>query len=127
MAGNQPKSGDVLLMVGTRKGAFLFWSDHKRKDWGRSMHHPGWMVHHMEYDGRDGSLYAATNGEVFGALVQRSQDFGATWEARSEKLDYPGESERRVRKVWHIEPILDAPAGQLYAGVERAGLFRTED
>ena len=122
-----PNEGDVLLMVGTRKGGFLFWSDPDRKDWRRSLHHQGWMVHHMAHDPRDNSIYAATNSGNFDGLVQRTPDFGATWEKRSEKLDYPAESEYRVRKVWHLKPKPDGSAGHLYAGVERAGLFFTED
>jgi hypothetical protein len=91
-------------MVGTRKGSFLFWSDPTRKNWKRSFHHEGWMVHHMVYDPRHNDVYAATNGEVFGGLVQRSSNFGESWEHKNEKLDYPGDSEHRVRKIWHVAP-----------------------
>lgn len=41
MAQDRPVQGDVLLMVGTRKGAYLFWSDPGRTDWRRSYHHSG--------------------------------------------------------------------------------------
>lgn len=36
-----PKQGDVVVMVGTKKGGFLFWSDPGRNDWQRSLHHRG--------------------------------------------------------------------------------------
>jgi photosystem II stability/assembly factor-like uncharacterized protein len=122
-----PKSGDIVLMVGTRKGAFIFWSDPERDTWERSYHHGGWMVHHMAYDDRDGAIYAATNGEVFGALVQRSDDLGESWEHHNEGLDYPAEIEERVRKVWHIRPGSPDQVDRVYAGVERAGLFMSDD
>ena len=114
-------------MVGTRKGSFLFWSDQSRKQWNRSFHHEGWMVHHMTYDARNNEIYAATNGEVFGGLVQRSQDFGKSWEHHNDKLDYPSDSEHRVRKIWHVAPGPESTPNQIYAGVERAGLFVSED
>lgn len=114
-------------MVGTRKGAFLFWSDQNRKQWKRSFHHEGWMVHHMIYDTRNNEIYSATSGEVFGGLVQRSPDFGKTWEHHNEKLDYPSDSEHRVRKIWHVEPGPESTPNRIYAGVERAGLFVSDD
>jgi len=127
MPGEQPQRGDVLVLVGTRKGGFVLWSDERRRDWRRHPVHAGWMLHHMNFDPRDQSLYAATNGEVFGALVQRSEDFGQTWQTRNEKLDYPAESPHRIRKVWNVAPAgADAPE-RVFAGVERAGLFRSDD
>ena len=122
-----PKVGDVLVMVGTKKGSFLFWSDPARMQWQRSQHHRGWMVHHLAHDPRDNSIYAATNSGNYDGVVQRTPDFGATWERRSEKLDFPAESEHRVRKVWHLAPKPNGSPGHLYAGVERAGLFTTDD
>lgn len=127
MATRTPEKGDVLLMVGTRKGSFVYWSDPDRKDWHYRPSHDGWMVHHMTHDSRDNSIYAATNSEVFGAVVQRSEDFGGSWDRPSEKLDYAGDSERRVRKVWHLSPKPADSPGHLYAGVEQAGLFTTGD
>lgn len=122
-----PKVGDVLVMVGTKKGSFLFWSDPARRRWQRSQHHKGWMVHHLAHDPRDNSIYAATNSGNYDGVVQRTPDFGATWERRSEKLDFPAESEHRVRKVWQLQPKPNGSPGHLYAGVERAGLFTTDD
>ncbi len=127
MPSEHPSSGDVLLLVGTRKGAFVYWSDPERKDWKRTFHHEGWMVHHLAYDQRAAAIYAATNSEVFGGLIQRSLDFGSTWKHRNEKLDYPASSEHRVRKVWHVRPGHPRDPERVYAGVERAGLFMSND
>lgn len=123
MPKNRPSKGDVLLMVGTRKGAFIYWSNQERQEWQRSFHHEGWMTHHMAIDPSDQSIYAATNGEVFGGVVQRSPDFGGSWEKQNEKLDYDPDHAHRVRKIWHVLPTKEA----LYAGVERAGLFQSSD
>jgi photosystem II stability/assembly factor-like uncharacterized protein len=124
MGRHQPKKGDLLLMVGTRKGAFLFWSDPGRIDWNQSFHHQGWMVHSLAYQAETQTLFTATNNEVYGALVQRTQDFGESWTHQDQKLDYPGDWDYRVRKVWQVEV---GHSGKLYAGVERAGLFVSED
>ena len=45
----RPRVGDTLVMVGTRKGAFLFWSDKGRRVWQRSHHHLGWTTHAVTY------------------------------------------------------------------------------
>jgi photosystem II stability/assembly factor-like uncharacterized protein len=122
-----PKAGDVVLMVGTRKGGFFFTSNPERKSWQRSSHHDGWMVHDNAYDPRDGSIYSATNGEVFGGVVQRTVDFGQTWKKENEGLDFDPSSENRVRKVWKITPGSTDHPGRVYAGSERAGLFLSDD
>ena len=86
--GGYPQAGDVLVMVGTKKGTFLFWSDPARRTWQRSEHHLGWMVHALSYDPRHNSIYAATNSAWFGAVVQRSDDGGRTWDHLNEGLDF---------------------------------------
>ena len=56
-------AGDVLVLVGTNKGAFVIRSDKKRKTWkiGKP-HFAGESVYAMAYDGRGGKhrLLAAT-------------------------------------------------------------------
>lgn len=117
----------ILLMVGTRKGAFTFQSDEGRRTWQRQgPFFPGWEVHHMAYDGRSRTMYAAANTFNYGAVVARSQDRGQTWTHSSEGLTYgeasPGPT---LRRVWHLRP--GRAAGELYAGVEHAGLFFSRD
>jgi photosystem II stability/assembly factor-like uncharacterized protein len=120
-----PRSGDLLLLVGTRKGLFVFHSNPERREWQQTMHHPGWMVHASAYDPRDGMLYAATNSEVFGGIVQRSADLGASWESECQGLKFDDESGFKLRKIWQV--ACGARAGEVYAGSERAGIFRSED
>ena len=51
--GVEAKRGDIVLMVGTRKGAFLLTSGHARRNWAVSgAHHAGSDVFHMAYDSR---------------------------------------------------------------------------
>ena len=46
--GQSPKQGDVILLVGTRKGAFILSNDPGRMDWAiTGPHHPGSDIFHM--------------------------------------------------------------------------------
>jgi hypothetical protein len=72
----------VLILVGTRKGAFVLGSDESRKGWSVSGPQLGGMeVFHLTQDLRDGGgLWAAVNSPIWGAEIQRSHDLGATWQ-----------------------------------------------
>lgn len=122
-----PMPGDILVMVGTKKGTFLFWSDQRRQDWQRSQHHLGWMVHALSYDSRHGSIYAATNSAWFGAMVQRSDDCGRHWTHLNHGLDFAADEERRVREIWQVQPGHDERPDEVWAGSKEAGLFRSTD
>jgi hypothetical protein len=119
----RPQTGDVLVLVGTKKGTFLFWSDPARRVWQRSHHHLGWSTYAISYDARHGSILAATNSAVFGALVQRSDDFGVTWEHLNQGLDFSGEDERRVREVWQVQPGHADRPDEVWAGSRQGGVF----
>ena len=69
-------------------------------------------------------------------VVQRTPDFGATWERRNEKLDFPAESEHLVRKVWQpgggglmVHTILVDPQdpNRIYVAISAAGTYRSDD
>ncbi len=77
-----PKGGDVLLLVGTMKGAFLLCSNRARQRWQVSgPHFPGHTVYALAYDGRQGRqrLWAGTKNFAYGALLRSSDDFGRHW------------------------------------------------
>jgi hypothetical protein len=122
---SRPKPGDVLLLAGTNKGTFLFWSDPQRRDWHSTHHHGNWQTYHAVYDPRDNTIYAATNSSWLGSTVRRSQDLGQTWDEPGEGPSYGAESGYRVENIWHIRP--GRRAGEVYAGVQRAGLFHSSD
>lgn len=126
MVNRKPQRGDVLVLVGTAKGGFLFWSDPDRLEWRHSFHHPGWDVYHMVYDPRDGTVYAAANSAGLGGIVQESRDLGQTWSHRDQGMEYPPEAPHQLTRVWHVEPGPASEPGLIYAGVERAGLFRRQ-
>ena len=113
----------VLLMVGTKKGAFLLDGDADRRSWSiRGPFCTGFEIRDVTYDPADGSVYAAAASPWFGPAVFRSPDLGETWTHSSAGLTY-GEGGPDVTRVWNVTPA----HGAVYAGVEPAGLFRSDD
>jgi photosystem II stability/assembly factor-like uncharacterized protein len=113
----------VLVMVGTKKGAFLLESDEARRDWRiRGPFCEGFEVRDVSYDPSDGSIYAAASSPWFGAAVFRSPDLGETWTHSSEGLTY-GDDGPKLTRLWNVTP----GQGAVFAGVEPAGLFRSDD
>lgn len=114
----------VLLLVGTRKGAFILDGDEARRDWHvRGPFAETWPIHDVSYDAPTGTIYAGGGSPWYGASVWRTSDLGETWTQSSSGLSYGGD-EGPLMTVWNVTP---APDGTLYAGVEPAGLFRSED
>ena len=126
-----PSEGDVLLLVGTMKGAFLFWSDGERSAWRmEGPHFRGETVYALAYDGRGGRrrLLAGTQSFHWGSVVRWSDDFGATWSApERQNVRFPEGSELAVANVWQLRPGRAEEPEVLYAGVEPAALFESRD
>src|SRR6266851_1087676 len=96
----------VLILVGTKKGAFIVDGGAERHSWRlRGPFCETWPMNHVVGDPASGTIYGGGGNAWFGAAVWKSSDLGATWTHSSEGL-----------------------AGRrLYAGVEPAGLFRSDD
>jgi photosystem II stability/assembly factor-like uncharacterized protein len=113
----------TLLLVGTRKGAFLIESDADRRDWRiRGPFCEGWPVYHAVFDQGSGSIYAAAASEWHGSAVWHSGDLGETWVHSSDGLSY-GEDGKRMSKV----SSLAAAHGRVLVGVEAPGIFESKD
>jgi hypothetical protein len=114
----------VVLLVGTKKGAFILESDANRRDW--SLRGPmceGWPVHDIIHDSASGAIYAGAGSPWYGPAVWRSDDLGETWTHSSAGLTY-GDDGPKVTTIWGLAT---APDGAILAGVEEAGLFRSTD
>jgi photosystem II stability/assembly factor-like uncharacterized protein len=129
----------VRVLVGTRKGAFVMTSDAKRQRWDiGGPYFAGWEVYHLKGSPADANrLYAAQSTGWFGQLIQRSNDGGKTWGPVGNKFVYDGIPGTHLwydgtprpwefKRVWHLEPSLTDP-DTVYAGVEDASLFRSQD
>ena len=143
----------VSVMVGTRKGGFIFSSDQNRGNWTISrLHFKSWKVMHMVLDTRDQRLHAAVVHDVYGASAHYSDDMGETWiqakkipqfespPAYGRPLSTPDEvraaiaedeiptaAQEKINQIWHIKPGRHNEPGVLYAGVEPAALFISAD
>ena len=111
------------LLIGTKKGAFILDGDPAREAWSlRGPFCEAWPINHLVADPASGTIYGAGGNEWFGPAVWKSEDLGASWSHSSEGLAY-AEGEAPIKAAWSL-----APDGErLYAGVEPAGLFRSED
>jgi photosystem II stability/assembly factor-like uncharacterized protein len=131
--------GTVRLLVGTRKGAFIFTSDEGRERWDiTGPHFPGWEIYHLKGSAADPNrLYASQSTGWFGQILQRSDDGGRSWQPVNNDFRYEGEvgphkwydgspHPYEFKRVWHLEPSLQNP-DVVYAGVEDAALFRSDD
>ncbi len=127
--GIEANRGDIVLMVGTRKGAFLLTSDPKRRNWSVSGPlHAGSDIFHMAYDDREvGTLFAAINSPIWGPEIQRSHDLGSTWRKAERNPQFAETHSDSVEKVWHVEPGRPGDPGVVYAGVSPAALFKSMD
>lgn len=129
----------VRLLVGTRKGAFVLTSDEARKSWDVSgPHFAGWEIYHVKGSPIDENrIYASQSSSWFGQQIQRSDDGGKTWQPVDNTFAYDGVPGTHqwydgtphpweFKRVWHIEPST-TEADSVYAGVEDAALFRSND
>jgi photosystem II stability/assembly factor-like uncharacterized protein len=124
-----PKPGDVLLIVGTMKGAFLFRSDAQRKRWQRGgPYFPGQAVYAAAYDDRGGRrrLWAGTENFHFGPGLRASDDFGKTWTDKG-NVHFPADAGASLKRVWQIVPGRADEPEVLYCGTEPAALFESRD
>ncbi len=117
----------ILLMVGTQKGAFLLSSDERREHW--NVEGPllkGWSVFDLTLDLRQTPLmYAAVGHFIYGPAVHISDDLGQSWKQVEHVPKY--ESGHKLNNVWCVVPGRESEPGVLYAGVDEAGLFVSQD
>jgi len=124
------REGDVLLLVGTVKGAFLLRSTVDRSRWDvAGPYFPGQAVYALAYDTRAGRrrLWASTSS-YWGTYLRSSDDFGRVWTNPLEaQIKFPPDSGASLKNVWQI--CLGPPdqPNLLYCGVDPAALFESRD
>ena len=126
-------SGRLVLLVATRKGAWMFHSDRKRKTWtSDGPHFLGHTVSHLQLDPRDGrTLLAAARTGHLGPTVFRSTNLGRSWkEAQQPPAFAQGGNGLPGRTVDHnfwLTPGHSSERDSWYVGTSPQGLFRSED
>ena len=129
--GRREQAVDTLVLVGTTKGLFSLASTGGRDHFevaGPSF--AGEEVYSTCVDTRGPSprLFVGSVSNHWGPVLRRSDDLGATWtEDERAALAFPAGSDASLARIWQLAP---GPADQpdvLYAGVEPAALFRSDD
>ncbi len=133
MTKHETPPGNPVLLVATRKGAWLYHADAARRTWRvDGPHFLGHIVNHVVLDPRDGrTLLAAAKTGHLGPTLFRSTDLGRTWqEAVKPPAFGPAANGLAARAVDHTFWLTPGPAGEpgvWYAGTSPQGLFRSED
>ena len=126
-----PAPGDVLLLVGTMKGAFVLRADAGRRRWDvGGPYFPGSAVYAMAYDSRAGRqrLWAGPNSMHWGGLLRSSDDFGRTWtNPEAANVKFPEGAGTALKQIWQIAPGREHEPDTLYCGVEPAAIFVSRD
>jgi hypothetical protein len=131
--------GGVRVLVGTRKGAFVLTGDEGRRRWTvEGPHFAGWEIYHLAGSPADPDrVWASQSSSWFGQVVHRSDDGARTWTTVGNDFRYAGGTGTHqwydgtphpweFARVWHLEPSL-TDRDVVYAGVEDAALFRSDD
>lgn len=129
--GVEGRAGDVVLAVGTTKGAFLFHAGGDRSAWTvDGPHFPGEEVYAVAFDQRRGApvLWAAPGSPFFGTTLRRSDDLGVTWSNGDERaVKFPEGSELALQRIWQIRPGRADDPDSMYLGVEPSCVFESRD
>jgi hypothetical protein len=125
------KKPALRLLLGTRKGLFIF--ERKKKRWKLARHeHQGHPVAYACRDPRTTSIWASLDHGHWGQKLSRSRDEGRTWESITPPV-YPENSESKpgkkavLRYIWTIQPGGTDEPLCTYLGTEPGGLFVTRD
>jgi photosystem II stability/assembly factor-like uncharacterized protein len=123
----------VVVLVATRKGAWLYRGDAARKRWRvDGPHFLGHIINHLVLDPRDGrTLLAAASTGHLGPTIFRSTDLGRTWKEATRPPAFPkvpeGEKGRVVNHTFWLTPAHASEPNAWYAGTSPQGLFRSDD
>ncbi|MBE2258720.1 MAG: glycosyl hydrolase [Rhodobacteraceae bacterium] len=126
----------MVVLVATRKGAWLYHGDAQRDTWRvDGPHFLGHIISHLVLDPRDQrTLLAAAKTGHLGPTIFRSTDLGRSWrEARQPPAFAPvatddqGLPGRSVDHSFWLTPGNASEAHVWYAGTSPQGLFRSDD
>ncbi|SHL73447.1 WD40/YVTN/BNR-like repeat-containing protein [Roseibium suaedae] len=137
-------AGNVTVLVGTTKGAFLLKGGADRSGWDVSGPFcDGWPINHLAGDPETGTIWAGGGGDWQGAGVWRSEDGGDTWQVtrltKGTMDDWAAKDPDFAAMIgWQDTPMpygdsfsqvwsLCHSHGTLYAGTKPARLLKSLD
>ena len=121
---------ETVLVVGTRKGAWVARADEGREQWDLSG--PDELrseVHAVAIDTRDAAprILMASRHWHWGPQVLASDDLGRSWQPGPPgAIAFPEDTGRTLEAVWAIAPS-PADPDVVWAGTEPSALFRSAD
>ncbi|MFI5104396.1 MAG: WD40/YVTN/BNR-like repeat-containing protein [Terriglobales bacterium] len=125
------KNGDVIVLVGTMKGAFVLRSNGARKKWDvGGPYSIGSPVYAMAFDQRQGRrrIWWAQQSFRWGTVLCSSDDYGKTiTEPEAYSVKFPPESKLALKNIWQISLGRSGEPDTLYCGVEPSALFESRD
>ncbi|MDZ7589223.1 MAG: glycosyl hydrolase [Rubrivivax sp.] len=130
---SRPAPTKVVLLVATRKGAWLFHGDARRKTWHvDGPHFLGHEIHHLRLDPRDGrTLLAAARTGHLGPTIFRSTNLGRSWKEAAQPPAFAKSAHsataRAVNHTFWLTPGHASERDTWYAGTSPQGLFRSQD
>lgn len=133
MSTQETKQEQLVLLVATRKGAWLYHTDAARQSWRvDGPHFLGQIINHLVLDPRDGrTLLAAAKTGHLGPTIFRSTDLGQTWQEAAKPPAFgPAINGLDARAVDHTFWLAPGHANEpdvWYAGTSPQGLFRSTD
>jgi photosystem II stability/assembly factor-like uncharacterized protein len=127
------RAGSLIVLVATRKGAWLYHADPARSRWrADGPHFLGHVISHLVLDPRDRrTLLAAAKTGHLGPTIFRSTDLGRSWKEAAQPPAFAkapdGQQGRSVDHTFWLTPGHAAEPNVWYAGTSPQGLFRSED
>ncbi len=122
---------ETLVLVGTAKGLFSLRSTDGRRRF--DVEGPtlvGEEVYATCIDSREATprLLAGSASMHWGPIVRRSDDLGRTWNEQDHAaLAFPGDAGAALARIWQLAASGPEQPDVVYAGVEPAALFRSDD
>ena len=123
----------ILLLIGTRKGAFLALSNTDRRQWQlKGPYMKGLEINHLiTLPATDGAhncvIYGAAGSACWGPGILRSADLGKPWSELPEPLQFRRQRGLVVKRIWTLHGDLRGEQSVLYAGINPGALFRADD
>jgi hypothetical protein len=125
------RNGDVIVLVGTMKGAFVLRSNGTRKKWEAGGPYAiGSPVYAMAFDQRQGRrrLWFSQQSFRWGTVLCSSDDYGKTiTEPETYSVKFPVDSKLALKNIWQICMGRASEPDKIYCGVEPSALFESKD
>ncbi len=118
----------ILLMIGTRKGAFLAFTSPDRKQWQiKGPFFKGAEVNHVAYFRNSSAVVVAGKSSWWGPDVRISHNLGESWIESSAGVRFEENRGMSVERIWVVERDSRSGAQTLFAGIAPGALFSSVD